>query len=198
MPPEETLKPYHGRRHFDRTPEPYGRERAEDRPVYVIQKHDASHLHYDLRLELGGVLKSWAIPKGPSMDPKVRRLALLTEDHPVEYATFEGVIPEGNYGAGTVMVWDMGTYHNIREDKPGRATMARAFENGKIEVWIDGTKLKGGFALIRTRQSEKSWLFFKMKDDQAAPGSDVTGEKLASALTGRSMDDIASSERPLH
>jgi bifunctional non-homologous end joining protein LigD len=195
MPPEDTLTPYRSRRDFERTPEPAGGKETEpDHPIYVIQKHDASHLHYDLRLEWGGVLKSWAVPKGPSTDPKVKRLAMPTEDHPIEYATFEGVIPEGQYGGGTVMVWDIGTYRNLREEKPPdkRRTIEQAYEEGKLEVWLEGKKLKGSYALIRTGGMEKrGWLFFKMKDEHAPASVDILATEPDSALTGRTMDQIA-------
>lgn len=194
MSPHESLEPYREKRSFKSTTEPYGHEeKPHGRPIFVIQKHAASHLHYDFRLETGGVLKSWAIPKGPSMDPKVRRLAMPTEDHPVEYAGFEGTIPEGNYGAGTVMVWDTGTYRNLREDKPPgeQADMEQSVREGKIEVWLDGKKLKGGYVLIRTGLHGKGWLIFKLKDEYAKPGFDVEREEPDSALTGRTLGEIA-------
>jgi bifunctional non-homologous end joining protein LigD len=195
MPPEDPLTPYRSRRDFERTPEPAGvKETVPDHPIYVIQKHDASHLHYDLRLEWGGVLKSWAVPKGPSTDPKVKRLAMPTEDHPIDYATFEGSIPEGQYGGGTVMVWDIGTYRNLREEKPAdkQRTMEQAYADGKLEIWLEGKKLKGSYALIRTGgMQNKGWLFFKMKDAQAPAPVDILAQEPDSALTGRTMDEIS-------
>ncbi len=194
MSPKESLEPYSSRRDFEKTPEPAGGEEIElKHPIYVIQKHDASHLHYDLRLEMGGALKSWAIPKGPSLDPKDKRLAMPTEDHPISYAAFEGVIPEGQYGGGTVMVWDIGTYRNLREEKPegSRVTMEQAYEQGKIEVWIEGKKLKGAYALIRTGFEKRGWLFFKMKEHHEGTYENIEKAEPESALTGRTMDEIA-------
>jgi bifunctional non-homologous end joining protein LigD len=195
MSPKETLEPYRSKRDFEKTPEPAG---ADDsglaHPIYVVQKHDATHLHYDLRLEMGGVLKSWAVPKGPSLDPKVKRLAMPTEDHPIDYASFEGVIPEGQYGGGTVMVWDIGTYRNLREEKPEgrRMTMEQSYDQGKIEVFLEGKKLKGSYALIRTGGMQKrGWLFFKMKEEHEGAYEDVEAAKPDSALTGRTLDQIA-------
>ncbi|WP_424356989.1 DNA polymerase ligase N-terminal domain-containing protein [Methanocella sp. MCL-LM] len=198
MPANKDLEPYREKREFTRTPEPYGQEeRPGSQPVFVVQKHDASHLHYDFRLEVGGVLKSWAIPKGPSSDPTVKRLAMPTEDHPVDYARFEGTIPEGNYGAGTVMVWDIGTYSNLREAKPagGQATMEKAVSDGKIEIKLDGKKLKGNYALIRTGLQGKGWLFFKMKDEYAKPGVDLEQTEPDSVLTGRTLEEIAEGKK---
>ena len=199
MPSDRNLEPYREKRQFTRTPEPYGEEEAPSaKPIFVVQKHDASHLHYDFRLEISGVLKSWAVPKGPSADSKVKRLAMPTEDHPFDYAGFEGNIPEGNYGAGTVMVWDTGTYSNLREAKPaggGQATMDKAVTEGKIEVRLDGKKLKGNYALIRTGLQGKGWLLFKMKDEFDRPGYDIAVEEPDSALTGRSLDEIAGTKK---
>jgi DNA ligase D-like protein (predicted 3'-phosphoesterase) len=195
MSPKEPLETYKSKRDFEKTPEPAGGEEKElTHPIYVIQKHDASHLHYDLRLEMGGVLKSWAVPKGPSPDPKVKRLAMPTEDHPIGYANFEGVIPEGQYGGGTVMVWDIGTYRNLREEKPEghRFTMEQSYDQGKIEVFLEGKKLKGSYALIRTGGMEKrGWLFFKMKEPHEGSYEDIAKAEPDSALTGRTMDEIA-------
>ena len=149
------------------------RKPTQDRPIYVIQKHDASHLHYDLRLEWGGVLKSWAVPKGPSTDA-AHHAAGHAHRRPSASTMrqFEGVIPKGNYGAGTVMVWDIGTYRNMRAEKPDHPEdMEQSFREGKIEVWLDGKKLKGGYALIRTKSmggvddDGRKWLLVKMKDE---------------------------------
>jgi bifunctional non-homologous end joining protein LigD len=194
MPSDDSLESYRSKRHFEKTPEPAGGKEGQlKHPIYVIQKHDASHLHYDFRLEVGGVLKSWAVPKGPSTDPKVKRLAMPTEDHPLEYATFEGLIPKGQYGAGTVMVWDIGTYRNISGERhpSEKATMEQAVEKGRIEVWLEGKKLKGGYALIRTgRVSKGGWLLIKMRDEYANKPEDPEKAEPDSALTGRSLEEI--------
>jgi DNA ligase D-like protein (predicted 3'-phosphoesterase) len=190
------LSAYQRKRDFKKSPEPAGgANKATAYPIFVIQKHDASSLHYDLRLEVDGTLKSWAVPKGPAPDPAEKHLAVHVEDHPIEYADFEGVIPEGEYGGGTVMVWDRGVYLNLRE-APGKThptTMTAALAEGKIEIWLEGTKLKGGYALIRTRLggADKNWLLFKMKDQLAGAGRDDRGDDAKSALTGRTMDQIA-------
>ena len=183
---------YRAKRDFTKTSEPAG---AGDTPaapadhrVYVVQKHHAGHLHYDLRLESGGVLKSWAIPKGPSLDPADRRLAVEVEDHPLDYAGFEGAIPEGEYGAGSVIVWDRGTFR-----PQGDASFERMLEKGAVKLQIAGEKLAGGFALVRTRFGGKknNWLLIKEKDAHARPGSAVTDEAPRSVLTGRDLDDPA-------
>jgi DNA ligase D-like protein (predicted 3'-phosphoesterase) len=195
MSKPDPLRRYKEKRDFTETPEPAPKvEEGGGDPIFVVQKHDASNLHYDLRIESGGVLKSWAVPKGPSMDPKVRRLAVPTEDHPMAYADFEGVIPEGHYGAGTVIVWDRGTYRNT---KGKDASTEKNLEEGHATLWLEGEKLKGSFALIRTRGGDKPrWLFFKMKDDEARPGSDVVEEMPNSVLTGRSLEEVAEQEEP--
>jgi len=195
MSEPDPLRRYREKRDFTGTPEPSPEVEEGGRdPIFVVQKHDASNLHYDLRIESGGVLKSWAVPKGPSMDPKVRRLAVPTEDHPMAYAGFEGVIPEGNYGAGTVIVWDRGTYRNTKGED---ASTEKNLEEGHATLWLEGEKLKGGFALIRTGGGDKPrWLFFKMKGDEARPGSDVTEEMPDSVVTGRSLEEVAEQEEP--
>src|ERR1700704_3601350 len=130
------------------------------RPIFVIQKHAARTLHYDLRLEVGGVLKSWAVPKGPSTDPREKRLAVEVEDHPLDYADFEGVIGEGNYGAGAVIVWDAGTYRNLDPER----SMAEAIDAGHVKVWLEGEKLRGGWTLQRTQRGRKpQWLLIKRR-----------------------------------
>ncbi|OGD48825.1 DNA ligase [Candidatus Bathyarchaeota archaeon RBG_16_57_9] len=190
----DPLKQYKERRDLETSDEPLGEVSAGgDAPIFVVQKHAASSLHYDLRLESGGVLKSWAVPKGPSMDPAVKRLAVPTEDHPMAYAGFEGVIPEGNYGAGTVIVWDRGTFANLKEDKG----FAASLDDGHATFRLDGVKLRGGFALLRTGEGGKpGWLFFKMKDGEARPGSDIAGERPGSVLTGRSLEQVEAEEEP--
>lgn len=189
------LSEYQRKRNFRKTPEPKGGGRRRGRPRFVIQKHDASSLHYDFRLEVGDVLVSWAVPKGPSTDPRDRRLALRTEDHPLGYVDFEGVIPEGEYGAGTVLVWDTGTYRNLREDKDGGKDMAASIDDGLVEVWLDGEKLAGGYALKRTRRGKKPrWLLVKMKDGQADARRRPVNTQLDSVKTGRSLEEIARQE----
>ena len=192
----DPLKDYRDKRDFNQTPEPVGETQASaKKPVFVIQKHDARNLHYDLRLEHGGVLKSWAVPKGPSMDPMVKRLAVPTEDHPMGYLDFEGVIPKGNYGAGTVIVWDIGLYRNLKGDD---ADLGRNLDEGHATIWLEGAKLRGGFALIRTKRGGKrpQWLFFKMKDEQALPGSEILTERPNSVKTGRSLKEVEEQEAP--
>ena len=195
--PKKELETYRQKRDFRRTPEPAGDEgQPDDRPIFVIQKHDASTLHYDLRLELDSVLKSWAVPKGPSTDPSVRRLAVPTEDHPLEYADFEGIIPEGAYGAGTVLVWDTGPYRNLRAEKEGGAvSMEEAIEEGQVEIWLEGQKLQGGYALIRTGGGDDArWLLIKVDDDEADARRNPTSTEPASVLSGRTLDGIAGEE----
>ncbi len=189
------LEEYTRKRDFGKTPEPSGGEREPgDQPIFVIQKHDASSLHYDVRLEVKGVLKSWAVPKGPSTDPGVRRLAIPTEDHPLDYADFEGVIPEGEYGGGTVLVWDAGPYRNLRAEKEeGARSMAESIEDGQVEVWLEGKKLQGGYVLIRTGSAEDDdarWLLIKMKDEKADARRNPTSTEPKSVLSGRTLEEI--------
>jgi bifunctional non-homologous end joining protein LigD len=193
-----SLREYKRKRDFKTTPEPTGGIPTRGLPRFSIQKHDATRLHYDLRLEVDGTLKSWAIPKGPSLDPADKRLAVRTEDHPLEYLTFEGVIPEGNYGAGAMIVWDTGTYINLKRDRAGRPlSMTQAMEMGTVEVWLQGQKLRGGFALIRTRggaPGKENWLFIKMRDKAAEPARDVLSEEPTSAVSGRTVDELLTRE----
>jgi DNA ligase D-like protein (predicted 3'-phosphoesterase) len=187
---KDDLKTYRVRRNVKASGEPAGKkEKSHKQPIFVIQKHDASHLHYDFRLEMGGVLKSWAVPKGPSLNPKEKRLAAPTDDHPMSYADFEGIIPEGNYGAGTVMVWDYGTYDNIKADKPIPETMEQSYDDGKIEVFLHGEKLQGAYALVRMSNRDQ-WLLIKMKDDYADARRNLVSRQTESAKTGRSMAEI--------
>ena len=171
------LKEYKEKRDFKKTPEPTGGSNS-GKPIFVVQKHDASHLHYDLRLELDGVLKSWAVPKGPSLDPKVKRLAVMTEDHPIDYAQFVGVISEG-YGAGTVMVWDNGTAEGELEE---------GLKKGHITFTLHGKKLNGEWSLVQLRGS-KNWLLMK-KDDEFASKDDILLSKPDSVLSGKSIGGI--------
>lgn len=165
-----SLTKYKQKRKFNETPEPEGKVTKEKKKlIFVVQRHHASHLHYDFRLELNGTLKSWAVPKGPSLNPKDKRLAMMVEDHPVDYATFEGDIPEGNYGAGHVDVWDHGTYEPIDED--GNIITASQFNKalhaGNIKFRMKGKKLKGDFALVNMKKDEKTWLLIKHRDKYA-------------------------------
>lgn len=187
------LEEDHDTQHIRRAPAPSGETaKAPADPLFVIQKHDASTLHYDFRLEVDGALKSWAVPKGPSTDPRERRLAQPTEDHPLDYADFEGVIPAGSYGAGTVLVWDRGSYRNLRaEDDDDGASMLQALEEGKVEVWLDGEKLQGGYALIRIDDADDRWLLIKMDDAKADARRNPTSTEPESVLSGRTLDDIA-------
>ncbi len=176
-----SLKEYVSKRTFDRTPEPKGAPRSKaptTQRLYVIQKHRATALHYDFRLEDAGVLRSWAVPKGPSPDPAVKRLAMQVEDHPVEYARFEGVIPAGEYGGGTVMVWDIGTWELLEG----------SFEKGAVKFRVRGKKLRGAWRLVRTRG--RQWLLIKSRD-AAASTADVTVAKPRSVLSRRLMAGIA-------
>jgi bifunctional non-homologous end joining protein LigD len=189
-----SLKEYRKKRDFDATPEPQGGEQPHPSPgkalAYVIQKHQASHLHYDFRLEWNEVLLSWAVPKGPSPDPSVKRLAMQVEDHPVEYGGFEGVIPEGEYGGGTVMVWDRGTW------TPEVPDVGAALAKGDLKFTLHGAKLKGSWVLVRTRGfggKRSSWLLIKHRD-QFASARDITAEEPRSAVSRRLLAQIASDE----
>ena len=193
--PEAKLTEYRRKRDFSRTAEPEGGDtRARHKPQFVIQKHAASHLHYDLRLEHDGVMKSWAVPKGPSLDPSVKRLAMQVEDHPIEYNKFEGTIPEGEYGGGTVMLWDRGTYSYGGTNPDPEEGLRQGYEKGDFKFVLNGKRLKGSWALVRMRgdkPGKPQWLLIKHKDEHAVPGSDVAAEHQTSVATGRTMDEIA-------
>jgi bifunctional non-homologous end joining protein LigD len=188
-----TLAKYRKKRNFRVSPEPRGSEGGKRKSslLYVIQKHRASRLHYDFRLEWKGVLLSWAIPKGPSLDPSVKRLAMQVEDHPVEYGSFEGVIPAGEYGGGTVMLWDRGTW------SPEVADVDAALSKGDLKFTLHGKKLRGSWALVRTRgyggNSKTSWLLIKHRDAFAST-KDITQQKPRSVLTRRLLAGIARDE----
>jgi bifunctional non-homologous end joining protein LigD len=179
------LDTYRRKRDFASTPEPRGELYKTDNRRFVVQKHDARHLHYDLRLEHGGVLLSWAVPKGPSLDPSQRRLAVQTEAHPVEYADFEGTIPAGEYGGGRVLVWDRGNW--IPEGDP-----ERDHERGRLRFWLDGEKLRGRWNLVRTKDG-KNWLLIKSRDEFARPepdGAEIVEDRPLSVLSGKSIDEL--------
>jgi DNA ligase D-like protein (predicted 3'-phosphoesterase) len=190
----DSLKDYQEKRDFTRTSEPTGyRGPSSQAPIFVIQKHAARRLHYDFRLEVDGVLKSWAIPKGPSTDPQDKRLAVPTEDHPLEYAGFEGVIPAGEYGGGTVLVWDTGTYRNLTEKKGEAIPMGQGLAHGHVKVWLEGRKLKGGYALTRFKTGkDESWLLVKADDVEADPRRNPVADEPGSVLTGRTIEEVSS------
>ena len=191
------LTEYRRKRDFTRTREPEGgRRKRSSRLAYVIQKHAASRLHYDLRLELDGVMKSWAVPKGPSLDPSVKRLAIQVEDHPIEYNEFEGSIPEGEYGGGTVMVWDRGTYTAAGDADDPEEALREGYRKGDFKFVLRGKRLKGSWVLVRTRgwgdrSRQGQWLLIKHRDDAADPDTDPVAEYLTSAKSGRTIDEIA-------
>ncbi|HSK44859.1 MAG TPA: DNA polymerase ligase N-terminal domain-containing protein [Candidatus Binatia bacterium] len=185
------LEQYNKKRRFNETPEPEGKVDRGEQHRFVVQKHRASHLHYDFRLEMDAVLKSWAVPKGPSLDPADKRLAMQVEDHPVSYFHFEGKIPEGNYGAGTVMVWDTGTWKPLGDE---HAMLSK----GDLKFQLKGEKLKGEFVLAKMRSRRPGskgteWLLIKKKDEAMKPGFNI--DKLDySVLTKRSLNEIAGDE----
>ncbi len=184
------LEEYKRKRDFKQTPEPAAKVERGKGHRFVVQKHRASRLHYDFRLEMDGVLKSWAVPKGPSLDPADKRLAMQVEDHPVSYFDFEGIIPAGNYGAGTVMVWDVGTW-----EPEGEGNADAMLTKGDLKFRLDGEKLKGSFALVHIRSRKPGskgteWLLIKHRDAYAQEGYEIDAHD-GSALTGRTLDEIA-------
>ncbi|MHB8781650.1 MAG: non-homologous end-joining DNA ligase [Candidatus Geothermincolia bacterium] len=196
MASDSDLKRYREKRSFERTPEPAdaGDIRTTG-TLFVIQKHGARRLHYDLRLESDGVLKSWAVPKGPSLDPRDKRMAVRTEDHPLSYIDFEGVIPKGEYGGGAVEVWDRGTFVNLKPRQPGVNSITDSVERGHVLFWLQGEKLRGGFALQRIKEGkDEAWLLVKMRDAEVRPGFDPTRELPRSVLTQRDLGEISSNQ----
>jgi bifunctional non-homologous end joining protein LigD len=189
-----SLSLYKEKRKFAETPEPEGKEKSSVKGLrFVIQKHDASHLHYDFRLEMRGVLKSWAVPKGPSLNPADKRLAMMVEDHPYDYRNFEGVIPEGNYGGGIVMVWDEGTYEPMNAEglsaKEQEKLLLKQLFSGDLKISMHGKKIKGNYALFRLKKDERSWLLVK-KDDDFASEEEVI-KKNKSVKSGKTLVQIA-------
>jgi len=196
---KQDLKSYKKKRNFNQTSEPNGNSSSKKpENLFVIQKHDASHLHYDFRLQLGDVLISWAVPKGLSTAANEKRLAVRTEPHPLEYARFEGVIPESEYGAGTVLVWDIGHYE-VLSDKNGEhdKSMQEALEQGALKFKLKGKKLQGGYALARINQEndQENWVIFKLDDEHADARRNPVSTEPDSVLSNRSLDDIAKEER---
>ena len=193
------LSTYHAKRDFARTREPRGRIGRGKRHRFVIQRHDATRLHYDLRLELDGVYKSWAVTRTPSLDPAVKRLAVEVEDHPIEYGTFEGTIPEGQYGGGTVQLWDRGSWRPLTEDPEAH------LKSGHIKFEMDGERMKGNWALVRLRDDairpgrkvRHNWLLIKENDDEAKRGKqgDALAKAVTSVKTGRTLEEIAERSR---
>jgi DNA ligase D-like protein (predicted 3'-phosphoesterase) len=200
MAEDNKLKEYKGKRDFSKTPEPKGRsKKSSKRPIFVIQQHDASRMHYDFRLEVDGVMASWAVPKGLSTDPREKRLAVRTEDHPLDYADFEGRIPEGEYGAGVVIVWDTGEYENRSQRDNKEIALSKALDQGHAKVHLFGKKLKGGYALIHTkmRGDEKNWLVVKEDDDHADARRNPVSTEPESVLSGKTIEEMAEASKPV-
>ena len=193
---------YADKRDFRRTPEPRGGGgrsggRRRGGPIFVVQQHDARSRHWDFRLEVGGVLRSWAVPKGPSTDPREKRLAVEVEDHPLAYADFEGVIPEGEYGAGAVIVWDRGRYENRSTDDDGaEVSLEQALRRGAAELWLEGEKIRGGYALVRAGLGgqPENWLLIKQDDEHADARRNPTSTEPHSVVSGRTTDDVRAAD----
>ena len=197
---QRPLAEYQKKRDFSRTAEPKGKSPVKRSTLaFVIQKHAASRLHFDLRLELDGVMKSWAVPKGPSLDPAVKRLAMQVEDHPVEYNAFEGTIPAGEYGGGTVMLWDRGSYTFWEADPDPVARLREGYAKGDFKFELFGKRLKGTWVLVRIKRGDPDkpqWLLIKHRDEFARPGTEIVEEEATSVATGRTMDEIAAGDKP--
>ncbi|GGI76344.1 DNA polymerase ligase N-terminal domain-containing protein [Legionella impletisoli] len=196
---KKDLAHYQKKRDFRKTHEPKGNSKTKEfNRIFVIQKHDASQLHYDFRMQIDDALVSWAVPKGLSTAANEKRLAIRTEDHPLEYAKFEGVIPEGEYGAGTVMVWDFGHYEPLVDNEEHEKSMSDALKGGSLKFRLDGEKIMGGYAMARINQDkdeeDEQWVIFKLEDDKADARRNPTSTEPKSVLTGRSMDEIAKEE----
>jgi len=197
---EGTLETYNAKRDFSKTAEPPGRSQKTAKELrFVIQKHAASHLHFDFRLELDGAMKSWAVPKGPSYDPTVKRLAMQVEDHPIEYNKFEGTIPQGEYGGGTVMIWDRGTYESASGE--GVDAVREGYRRGDLKIIMHGERMQGSWVLVRTRRDQRGkaqWLLIKHRDSFAMEGADIVAAVQTSVVTGRTMEEIAKGKRVWH
>jgi DNA ligase D-like protein (predicted 3'-phosphoesterase) len=192
---EDRLRDYHRKRDFKKTSEPRGRARRRTSgPRFVVQEHAARSHHYDFRLEVDGVLKSWAVPKGPSTNPKEKRFATATEDHPLDYIDFEGTIPKGEYGAGAVIVWDTGVYRNVTD--AGDVPIEHALEKGHARVVLEGEKLRGTWALtrFRGRDGKDEWLLVKTRDDSADARRNLVKSRPESVKTGRTIHEVAAGE----
>lgn len=194
------MKSYNEKRDFSKTKEPKDEPSAKknEKPIFVIQKHDATNLHYDFRLEIDNTLKSWSVPKGPSTDPSVKRMAIPTEDHPLTYAGFEGTIPQGEYGGGTVMIWDTGTIQSNKKDDHGNIiSLEESFKNGSIEVTLFGKKLQGGYNLVEMKggRMKGNWLLMKQDDAGADARRNPVSTQSESAVSGRSLKEIAEDEK---
>jgi bifunctional non-homologous end joining protein LigD len=185
------LEEYKRKRRFHETPEPEGQVKSESGRSFVIQKHRATRLHYDFRLEMDGVLRSWAIPKGPSFNPNDKRLAMQTEDHPIDYGGFEGIIPKGNYGAGNVIIWDRGRYEMVDPDSPEEGS-----RKGKLHFVLHGEKLRGEWVLVRGSRAPNEWIFFKVRDDYASIAADITEERPESVMSGLRVEELGNESRP--
>ncbi|KAA2224786.1 DNA polymerase ligase N-terminal domain-containing protein [Chryseobacterium sediminis] len=187
------LKDYHDKRKFDETSEPKGKtKKSKDKLIFVIQRHAASRLHYDFRLEMEGVLKSWAVPKGPSLDPKDKRLAMMVEDHPYDYKDFEGNIPEGNYGAGQVEVWDSGTYEPLEKNTKlsHEKELLKELHAGSLKFILHGKKLKGEFALVKMKNTDdNAWLLIKHKDEFAESPYDAEENTSPKSLVTQFLEE---------
>ena len=193
------MKSYNEKRDFNKTKEPkeVPSKSRNEKPIFVIQKHDATNLHYDFRLEIDNTLKSWSVPKGPSTDPSVKRMAIPTEDHPIAYADFEGVIPQGEYGGGTVMIWDTGTIESNKKDDEGNIiSLKESFETGSIEVTLHGKKLKGGYNLVEMKggKMKGNWLLMKQDDSEADARRNPVSTQANSVISGRSLKEIEKEE----
>ncbi len=193
------MKSYNEKRDFSKTREPKDApsKKGNKDPIFVIQKHDATNLHYDFRLEIDNTLKSWSVPKGPSTDPSVKRMAIPTEDHPMAYADFEGTIPQGEYGGGTVMIWDKGTIESNKKDENGKIiSLEESFKNGSIEVVLHGKKLKGGYNLVEMKggKMKGNWLLMKQDDAEADARRNPVSTQSKSVVSGRTLKQIAKDE----